>query len=285
MGSSESGEKRGTTRKKTNPPRKRKASKASAVRKGARPKATKRKTVKRKGAASSPQKGAKRAWVHLRKEELTAHLAAKGTSASALARALGVSHTAVLSWAKGARIPALETQHALRDFLSRPALAKTKKPKLKPSKGVASDPFKGAALRSWREARGLSRKALAAELGVSASSIQGWESGRTQPRGKSRALLDRSLSAPLPPAPSTTRSSPPSAAPPSSPAPLRLAPPFPALAGSQPGPSLASLREAAIRGASQVVASYVGGGVRIEPNALVTLLRDARQALEGGSLK
>lgn len=48
-----------------------------------------------------------------------------------------------------------------------------------------------ADLRALRARLGLSQSGLAARLGISARTLQGWEQGRRTPRGPAAALLER----------------------------------------------------------------------------------------------
>lgn len=51
------------------------------------------------------------------------------------------------------------------------------------------------ALMEVRHAIGLSQVGLAREMGISQRTLQDWELGRRQPKGPSRALLQRTLDA------------------------------------------------------------------------------------------
>ena len=58
----------------------------------------------------------------------------------------------------------------------------------------APDPIVQA-LMEVRHAIGLSQVGLAREMGISQRTLQDWELGRRQPKGPSRALLQRTLDA------------------------------------------------------------------------------------------
>jgi transcriptional regulator with XRE-family HTH domain len=62
---------------------------------------------------------------------------------------------------------------------------------------VSSDARFGASLKRLRTAKGLSQAHVAAELGVSAPSISGWESGRARPKHDRLASLAALLGVPV----------------------------------------------------------------------------------------
>uniref|UniRef100_UPI000A604341 helix-turn-helix domain-containing protein n=1 Tax=Streptomyces griseus TaxID=1911 RepID=UPI000A604341 len=59
--------------------------------------------------------------------------------------------------------------------------------------------------RRLREAKSLSEEQVAAAVGVTRATVRSWETGRTSPRGRKRALYAK-LIAPGPKAPTTTPS-------------------------------------------------------------------------------
>lgn len=51
-------------------------------------------------------------------------------------------------------------------------------------------------LRAYRTARGLSQSEAAAALGVNVRTLQGWESGRFEPKGLALEMLNHKLTGP-----------------------------------------------------------------------------------------
>ena len=124
-------------------------------------------------------------WAHLKKKDFTSWLDSTGTTAAALAKQLGVSPGLISSWKSGRRFPSEVNQLKLAEIVQG-----------SPSSSIPPPAdFDPERFRAWRKGRGLSRKALAAELGVSAGSIAGWEHGKTTPRASTLAKVQRVIEA------------------------------------------------------------------------------------------
>lgn len=108
--------------------------------------------------------------MYLSKEAFAGWLERTQTTHSALAEELGVSAGLISSWKAGRRFPSEVNQRKLVELVQGSGGA------------GASEAFDPQRFQAWRAERGLSRKALATELGVSPGSIYQWESGKSQPR-------------------------------------------------------------------------------------------------------
>ena len=119
-------------------------------------------------------------WVHLSKEAFMGWLERTRTTHAALAKELGVSAGLVSSWKAGRRFPSEVNQRKLADLVEGPGAG---------AAAEAGADFDEERFKAWRAERGLSRKALAKELGVSPGSIYQWESGKSQPRPSTLAKM------------------------------------------------------------------------------------------------
>jgi len=130
-------------------------------------------------------------WVYLSKDAFAGWLERTQTTHSALAQELGVSAGLISSWKAGRRFPSEVNQRKLVELVEGSGGA------------GASEGFDPERFRAWRSERGLSRKALANELGVSPGSIYQWESGKSQPRSSTlekmrEVIQSKGLTSPTP---------------------------------------------------------------------------------------
>lgn len=111
---------------------------------------------------------------HLRKRRIELGLLQKEA-----AERLGLDECTLANWEKGRTYPAVRFLTRLIDYLGyRPF----------------PDPKTiGERLRSKREALGLSRKRLAAQLGIDDGTLQRYENGTWHPGSRSRDILERFL--------------------------------------------------------------------------------------------
>jgi len=180
------------------------------------------------------------------------HLESSKIPVTKLARAIGVSPAAVYSWRAGRRFPSAEAQRKLAGIVSgKTPINKTTRRTANPS----DSGFKSSDLRSTREARGLSRGALASRLGVSPSSLFNWESGKSVPRGQNLAKIASFISKAQP----TPRATPDQTA------------------LHRDGAGLGS-PEAAL-GAAQVASAYLAAGHPLSTPQVIAFVRDLREAL------
>jgi len=107
-----------------------------------------------------------------------------GLSQAALARALGVSTGSVAGWESGKNPVPRQRRGPLMELLRKrpkePAPKAAPAPSKKSSKHVKT--LSPEQIRKLRADAGLSRKALAEKIGVSANSIYNWETGRSAPK-------------------------------------------------------------------------------------------------------
>lgn len=113
---------------------------------------------------------------HLRKRRLDLGLLQRE-----VAEQIGVTKCTIQYWETNRVAPALRFRPWITKFLS-------------------YDPYNGTAftslaqrLKTTRERLGLSRRRLAAVLGIDPSNLAGWETGRHRPTKKSLDLIDRLL--------------------------------------------------------------------------------------------
>ncbi|HBP19167.1 MAG TPA: hypothetical protein DEA08_15440 [Planctomycetes bacterium] len=119
-------------------------------------------------------------WVYLSKDAFLGWLERTRTTHGALAQELGVSAGLVSSWKAGRRFPSEVNQRKLAELVEGPGAG---------AGAEESAAFDAERFQAWRAERGLSRKALAKELGVSPGSIYQWESGKSQPRSSTLAKM------------------------------------------------------------------------------------------------
>ncbi|MGE0708599.1 MAG: helix-turn-helix domain-containing protein [Planctomycetota bacterium] len=206
------------------------------------------------------------AWVHVEKKDVFDYVARHRLTAAQLSNMVGVSQGLIGRWKAGDRFPSEVAQLKLAEILaSAPAGASSRAPTngaLPAPVAISAGPFDGKGFRAWREGQNLSRKALAAQLGVSAGSIFGWESGKTEPQGENRRRLEGLLQAGAPGGGAKDR---------------------PGSRGTRAGASTASEAErvAAIEAAGRVLAARVAAGQTDSPEALLRLGRELRDALLG----
>ncbi len=98
---------------------------------------------------------------------------------SDVAEQIGVDNTTICNWESNASTPAIRYLPAIIQFLGYDP---------QPS----SDSFPDR-LATTRRTLGLSQRKMAEKLGVDPSTLQGWESGRHQPTGKSLEIIGRIL--------------------------------------------------------------------------------------------
>jgi transcriptional regulator with XRE-family HTH domain len=109
---------------------------------------------------------------HLRKRRLDLGLLQRE-----VARQIGVTKCTVQYWETNRVAPALRFRPRITSFLGYDACTQ------RTTESVTEQ------LRSYRERFGLSRKKLAALLGIDPSNITGWETGRHRPTKKSLELI------------------------------------------------------------------------------------------------
>lgn len=117
-------------------------------------------------------------WVYLTRAAFTDWLDRTQTTHTALSKELGVSAGLISSWKAGRRFPSEVNQRKLAELIEGPGAG-----------AAAEGGFDPDRFQAWRAERGLSRKALANELGVSPGSIYQWESGKSQPRASTLAKM------------------------------------------------------------------------------------------------
>ena len=93
---------------------------------------------------------------------------------------IGVHQMTITGWEGNATIPEVRHIPAIIQFLG-----------YNPLPAASSLPER---LASARRALGLSRRKMAAKLGVDPATLMGWEAGRHQPSGKRLDLIGRILS-------------------------------------------------------------------------------------------
>ena len=104
--------------------------------------------------------------------------AAAGLTRAALAQRLGVSQSIVFLWESGRSVPRRRrTLIALQRVMNRRAGRRSSPPGRRGERT-----FTSAEVRAVRKKLGLSRKAFADRVGVSANMVYLWESGRSTPR-------------------------------------------------------------------------------------------------------
>ena len=134
-------------------------------------------------------------WVLVSRSEFVNWIEESGWTIRKAAEELGVSEGLISAWKSGRRFPSEVKQQLLaRKIRASDGSPGKKAPKAAPIQ-VASDGFDGARFKAWRKGLGLSRKALAAKLGVSAGSIFGWESGKSKPTARTRARMETAIQA------------------------------------------------------------------------------------------
>ena len=132
-------------------------------------------------------------WVLVSQSEFVNWVEECGWTNRKAAEELGVSEGLISAWKSGRRFPSEVKQQLLaRKIRGSDGSPRKKAPKAAPIQ-VASDSFDGARFKAWRKGLGLSRKALAAKLGVSAGSIFGWESGKSKPTARTRARMEEAI--------------------------------------------------------------------------------------------
>ena len=132
-------------------------------------------------------------WVLVSQSEFVNWIEESGWTSRKVAEELGVSEGLISAWKSGRRFPSEVKQQLLaRKIRASDGSPGKKAPKAAPIQ-VASDGFDGARFKAWRKGLGLSRKALAAKLGVSAGSIFGWESGKSKPSARTRARMEQAI--------------------------------------------------------------------------------------------
>lgn len=132
-------------------------------------------------------------WVLVSQSEFVNWIEESGWTSRKVAEELGVSEGLISAWKSGRRFPSEVKQQLLaRKIRGSDGSPRRKAPKAAPAQ-VASDGFDGARFKAWRKGLGLSRKALAAKLGVSAGSIFGWESGKSKPTARTRARMEQAI--------------------------------------------------------------------------------------------
>lgn len=237
--------------------RKRKATKAAAKRakKTVRTASARKKTSKKKEKKSgrrAPQGKRLAGWELVTKEAVFDHLKSSKITVTSLSKTLGVTPGAVHSWKAGRRFPSAEAQKKLAEILKGTLSIKAK------AKGRGGKPkrsrFSASAFRAAREARGLSRGALATQLGVSPSSLFNWESGKSTPRGQNLEKISTFMNEP-------------------SSAMASVGPTAESGRGSGPASPEAAL------GAAQVASAYLASGQPLTTDQVVAFVSELRKAL------
>ena len=152
-----------------------------------------------------------------------------------------------------------EAQRKLADVVSGKTPVAARRASTKKRKGsTRGGKVSGKRLRAAREARKLSRAALAKQLGVSAGSVQNWESGRSVPRGENLTKVRAFVNEGTP----------------------KAAAPLPALPGATQAPPASSPGgDAATVGAAQVASAYLTAGHPLRPEDVIAFVKDLRHAL------
>ena len=152
-------------------------------------------------------------WVLVSQSEFVNWIEESGWTSRKVAEELGVSEGLISAWKSGRRFPSEVKQQLLARKIRGSDGSPRRDARKAATPQVSSDGFDGARFKAWRKGLGLSRKALAAKLGVSAGSIFGWESGKSKPTARTRARMEEAILAKgLGPAPSHREGTPPPSA-------------------------------------------------------------------------